>query len=142
MPQDRDGTFSTELFGRYQRNEQALVLALLEMDLPGVSTRKVAAITEQLCGTSVSKSQVSALTARLDTDLTAWRERPLSAAATRTWPWMPATSTSGSTARWSARGCSSSPGAGGVAPVLDAAPYRRAAPEVFQPRRIVSRMVS
>ncbi len=81
VPQDRDGTFSPELFARYQRNEQALVLALLEMYLQGVSTRKVATITEQLCGTSVSKSQVSALTARLDTDLTAWRERPLSAAS-------------------------------------------------------------
>jgi transposase-like protein len=81
VPQDRDGTFSTELFARYQRNEQALVLALLEMYLQGVSTRKVAAITEHLCGTSFSKSQVSALTARLDTDLTAWRERPLTAAS-------------------------------------------------------------
>ena len=80
VPQDRDGTFSTELFGRYQRNEQALVLTLLEMYLHGVSTRKVAAITEQLCGTSFSKSQVSVLTGRLDAELAAWRERPLGAA--------------------------------------------------------------
>src|SRR5438045_8379369 len=79
VPQDREGTFSTELFARYQRNEQALVLTLLEMHLHGVSTRKVAAITEHLCGTSFSKSQVSALTGRLDADLTAWRERPLAA---------------------------------------------------------------
>ena len=79
VPQDRDGTFSPDLFGRYQRNEQALVLALLEMYLQGVSTRKVAAITEQLCGTSFSKSQVSALAGRLDTELAAWRERPLAA---------------------------------------------------------------
>lgn len=77
VPQDRDGTFSTALFARYQRNEQALVLTLMEMYLQGVSTRKVAAITEELCGTGFSKSQVSALTARLDADLTAWRERPL-----------------------------------------------------------------
>lgn len=77
VPQDRDGTFSPDLFARYQRNEQALVLALLEMYLQGVSTRKVAAITEQLCGTSFSKSQVSALAGRLDTELAAWRERPL-----------------------------------------------------------------
>jgi transposase-like protein len=79
VPQDRDGTFSTELFSRYQRTEQALVLALMEMYVQGVSTRKVAAITEQLCGTRFSKSQVSALAVRLDTELAAWRERPLTA---------------------------------------------------------------
>jgi putative transposase len=79
VPQDREGTFSTELFARYQRSEQALVLTLLEMYLQGVSTRKVAAITEQLCGTNFSKSQVSALTGRLDAEVTAWRERPLTA---------------------------------------------------------------
>ena len=81
VPQDREGTFSTELFGRYQRNEQALVLTLMEMYVQGVSTRKVAAITEQLCGTSFSKSQVSALAGRLDADLHTWRERPLTAAS-------------------------------------------------------------
>lgn len=79
MPQDRDGTFSTELFGRYQRTEQALVLSLMEMYVHGVSTRKVAAITEQLCGTRFSKSQVSVLAGRLDGELSAWRERPLTA---------------------------------------------------------------
>jgi putative transposase len=85
VPQDREGTFSTELFARYQRSEQALVVTLLEMYLQGVSTRKVAAITEQLCGTSVSKSQVSALTATLDATLAAWRERPLTA---RSYPYL------------------------------------------------------
>lgn len=79
VPQDRDGTFSTELFGRYQRTEQALVLSLLEMYIQGVSTRKVAAITEQLCGARFSKSQVSALAGRLDAELAAWGERPLTA---------------------------------------------------------------
>ncbi len=81
VPQDRAGTFSTELFGRYQRSEQALVLTLMEMYLHGVSTRKVADVTEQLCGTSFSKSQVSALAGRLDGQLAAWRERPLTAAS-------------------------------------------------------------
>ena len=79
VPQDREGTFSTELFARYQRTEQALVVTLMEMYVHGVSTRKVAAITEQLCGTSFSKSQVSAVAGRLDTELAAWRERPLAA---------------------------------------------------------------
>jgi putative transposase len=81
VPQDRDGTFSTELVGRYQRSEQALVATLMEMSLQGVSTRHVAAITEELCGTAFSKSQVSALVGRLDPELKAWRERPLTAAA-------------------------------------------------------------
>ena len=81
VPQDRDGTFSTELFARYQRSEQALVTTLMEMYVQGVSTRKVAAITEELCGTGVSKSQVSALVGRLDPDLAAWRTRPLTGAA-------------------------------------------------------------
>lgn len=81
VPQDRDGSFSTELFGRYQRSEQSLVLTLMEMYLQGVSTRKVAAITEQLCGTRFSKSQVSTLTVQLDVRLQAWRERPLTADA-------------------------------------------------------------
>ena len=81
VPQDRDGTFSTEFFARYQRSEQALVTTLMEMYVHGVSTRNVAAITEELCGASISKSQVSALVGRLDPELKAWRERPLTAAA-------------------------------------------------------------
>ena len=84
VPQDREGTFSTELFARYQRNEQALVVTLMEMYVQGVSTRKVADITERLCGTSFSKSQVSALAGRLDAELSAWRERPL----TETYPYL------------------------------------------------------
>ena len=58
VPRDREGRFRTELFERYQRSEKALVLALLEMYVQGVSTRKVKKITEQLCGPEVSKSQV------------------------------------------------------------------------------------
>ncbi len=77
VPQDRAGTFSTQLFARYQRTEKALVLALMEMYLEGVSTRKVTAITEALCGTAFSKSQVSRLADRLDADLAAWRHRSL-----------------------------------------------------------------
>jgi transposase-like protein len=80
VPQDREGTFSTELFARYQRSEQALVATLMEMYLQGVSTRKVAAITEELCGTTFSKSHVSAVVGRLDPELQAWRTRPLTAA--------------------------------------------------------------
>ena len=80
VPKDRDGQFQTELFERYQRSEKAFVLALLQMYVEGVSTRKVAAITEALCGLEVSKSQVSALSAKLDAEVNEWRTRPLSQA--------------------------------------------------------------
>jgi transposase-like protein len=59
------------------RSERALKVALAEMYVQGVSTRKVAAITEELCGFSVSSAQVSRAAAELDTVLSAWRERPL-----------------------------------------------------------------
>jgi len=81
VPQDREGTFSTRLFSRYQRNEKALVLALMEMYVEGVSTRKVAEVTEALCGTSFSRSLVSRLAGDLDAELRAWRSRPLTARA-------------------------------------------------------------
>jgi putative transposase len=81
VPQDREGTFSTRLFSRYQRNEKALVLALMEMYVEGVSTRKVKEVTEVLCGISFSKSLVSSLAGGLDAELEAWRSRRLEAKA-------------------------------------------------------------
>ena len=78
VPQTRDGSFSTEIFKRYQRHEQAFVLGLMEMYLQGVSSRKVSKITEALCGVSFSKSTVSQLCVELDARLNAWRSRPLS----------------------------------------------------------------
>ena len=77
VPQDRDGRFSTELFERYQRSEQALVATLAEMYVQGVSTRKVKAITEELCGHSFSASAISAINKRLDESLEAFAGRPL-----------------------------------------------------------------
>lgn len=81
VPQDREGTFSTRLFSRYQRNEKALCLALMQMYVEGVSTRKVKEVTEELCGTSFSKSLVSSLAGSLDSELEAWRMRGLEAAS-------------------------------------------------------------
>lgn len=78
VPQIRNGIFSTKLFKRYQRSEQALVLALMEMVVNGVSTRKVSRITEELCGTSFSASTVSALCKNLDPIVNAWKNRDLS----------------------------------------------------------------
>ena len=63
------------------RSEQALKLALAEMYVQGVSTRKVSAIVEQLCGSTVSSTQVSQCAARLDAELESWRTRPLEACA-------------------------------------------------------------
>lgn len=77
VPQTRDGSFSTDIFKRYQRSEQAFVLALMEMFVQGVSTRKVSAITEELCGASFSKSTVSALCVGLDARVHAFNERRL-----------------------------------------------------------------
>lgn len=77
VPQDRDGTFSTELFERYQRSEKALIACLQQMVIKGVATRKVQKITEALCGLNFSKSQVSDICKRLDTEIQAWLNRPL-----------------------------------------------------------------
>ena len=77
IPQDRTGRFSTELFERYQRSERALVAALAEMYVQGVSTRKVKAITEELCGHSFSASSISTINKRLDQSLAQFAARPL-----------------------------------------------------------------
>ena len=66
VPQVREGGFYPASLERGSRSERALKLALAEMYVQGVSTRKVAAITEQLCGFEVSSSQVSRATAQLD----------------------------------------------------------------------------
>lgn len=81
IPKDREGRFQPALFGRYERSERALVLALIEMYVQGVSTRRVTRIVEELCGFSVSASQVSSLVKKLDAELGAWRERDLSECA-------------------------------------------------------------
>jgi putative transposase len=77
IPQVRDCDFYPSSLEKGIRSERALKLALAEMYVQGVSTRKVAAITEQMCGFGVSSSQVSQATAELDEQLQAWRERPL-----------------------------------------------------------------
>src|SRR6476661_3364930 len=80
VPQDRQGHFRTELFERYQRSEKALVGALAEMYVQGVSTRKVKAITEELCGHEFSSATVSRVNKGLDGSLKAFSERRLTEA--------------------------------------------------------------
>src|ERR1700746_3890419 len=72
VPQDRAGRFSTELFQRYQRSEKALVGTLAEMYVQGVSTRKVKAVTETLCGHEFSATTISEANKSLDAALTAF----------------------------------------------------------------------
>ena len=77
VPQVRQSGFYPQSLEKGLRSERALKLALAEMYVQGVSTRKVTAITEQLCGVSVSSTQVSDAAALLDDQLEAWRNRPL-----------------------------------------------------------------
>jgi transposase-like protein len=77
VPHVRDGSVYPQALEKGLRSERALTLALAEMYVQGVSTRKVAAITEQLCGTAVSSTQVSRAAAHLDAVLDAWRTRPI-----------------------------------------------------------------
>jgi len=77
VPRDREGKSSARLFERCQRSEKALILALQEAYVGGVSTRKVSRITEKLCGTEFSKDQVSRMAQTLDEELDRWRGRRL-----------------------------------------------------------------
>ncbi len=77
VPQVREGGFYPSALEKGIRSERALKLALAEMYVQGVATRRVAQITEQLCGCSVSATQVSRAAAELDGVLDAWRHRAL-----------------------------------------------------------------
>jgi transposase-like protein len=77
IPQVREGGFYPQALEKGLRSERALTLALAEMYVQGVSTRKVKAITEQLCGSSVSSAMVSQAAAQMDAELEKWRQRPL-----------------------------------------------------------------
>ena len=77
IPQVREGGFYPQALEKGLRSERALTMTLAEMYVQGVSTRKVTAIVEQLCGSSVSSSVVSQAAALLDESLEAWRNRPL-----------------------------------------------------------------
>lgn len=77
VPQVRKGDFYPNSLEKGTRSERALKLALVEMYMQGVSTRKVAVITEELCGVHVSSTQVSQAAAELDAILKKWRDRTL-----------------------------------------------------------------
>ena len=77
IPQVREGGFYPSALEKGLRSERALHLAFAEMYLQGVSTRKVSAIIEALCGSEVSSTQVSRAAKLLDETLEQWRNRPL-----------------------------------------------------------------
>lgn len=77
VPRTRNGDFSTKLFKRYKRMDQAFVLSMVEAVVNGVSTKKVSKIVEQLCGETVSKSFVSSAMKHLDPGIKEFRERSL-----------------------------------------------------------------
>lgn len=77
IPQVRGLSFYPRSLERGCRSERALKLAIAEMYVMGVSTRKVTEITEALCGTEISSTQVSRVSAVLDEELEKFRNRPL-----------------------------------------------------------------
>lgn len=77
VPQTRSSDFYPNCLEKGLRSERALNIALSEMYIGGVSTRKVSKIIEAMCGTSVSSTMVSNASKKLDKILSAWRSRPL-----------------------------------------------------------------
>jgi transposase-like protein len=77
VPQVRNGDFYPSSLEKGLRSERALKIAVAEMYVQGVSTRRVAAIVEKLCGTEISSTSVSRAAAELDSVLESWRNRPL-----------------------------------------------------------------
>ena len=77
VPRHRNQPFHTMLFENYQRSESALITCMAEMVVEGVSTRKVTKVMEELCGKSFSKSTVSEACKKLDTEVQAFKNRPI-----------------------------------------------------------------
>ncbi|MCI1751261.1 MAG: transposase [Megasphaera cerevisiae] len=77
VPRHRNLPFKTMIFDNYSRSESALITAMAEMVVDGISTRKVTRVIETLCGANVSKSSVSAVCKDLDQEVSAFRSRPI-----------------------------------------------------------------
>ena len=77
VPQVRGMEFYPSCIEKGMRSERALKLAIAEMYVKGVSTRRVSDIVEILCGTEVSSSQVSRLAKELDEEITSWKAQPV-----------------------------------------------------------------
>lgn len=77
IPQVRGQKYKPASLESHSRSEQALKLAIAEMYVQGVSTRRVEQITETLCGLNISSTQVSNISKQLDSKLEEFRQRPL-----------------------------------------------------------------
>lgn len=77
VPQTRGMEFYPSALERGVRSDRALTLAIAEMYVQGISTRKVTAVLEKLCGLDITSTQVSRASELLDEELSAWRNRPL-----------------------------------------------------------------
>jgi transposase-like protein len=77
VPQTRGDEFYPSTLEKGVRSERALKPAVAEMYVQWVSTRKVAAITEELCGLEVTSAEVSRAAEALEEELEKWRTRPL-----------------------------------------------------------------
>jgi transposase-like protein len=77
VPQVREGGFYPSALEKGLRSERALTLAMAEMYVQGVSTRKVSAILEKMCGSEISSTTVSKASKNLDETLEKWRNSPL-----------------------------------------------------------------
>ncbi len=77
LPQVRGMSFYPQALERGQRSERALKVAVAEMYIQGVSTRKVREVTEALCGFEISSTDVSRAATILDDELSQWRNRDL-----------------------------------------------------------------
>lgn len=77
VPRHRNQPFHTMVFENYQRSEASLIATMVQMVIAGVSTRKVSKVVETLCGTSYTKSTVSDLCKKLDSEIAAFKSRPL-----------------------------------------------------------------
>lgn len=77
VPRHRNEPFHSMMFENYKRSEASLIATMVQMVIAGVSTRKVSKVVETLCGETISKSTVSQLCKKLDTDIKKFKEQPL-----------------------------------------------------------------
>lgn len=77
VPRHRNEPFHSMVFENYKRSEASLIATMVQMVIAGISTRKVSKVVETLCGKAFSKSTVSELCKRLDSDIKQFQQQPL-----------------------------------------------------------------
>ena len=76
-PRDRQGTFEPQLIGKHQRRLAGFDEKILALYAKGMTTRDIQEVVKDLYGVEVSPTLVSQITADLDAEVTAWRQRRL-----------------------------------------------------------------